>query len=405
MRYKYKARTKKGKPRRGTIEASSEKAALYVLEKYGFYATSLRESGKEGFLGKKLSFRKISPKEIISFTRQLSVMLKSAISPVEALKSQVAQTENPIFREKILKMAEVVEGGGSLSGAFSLFPKAFDQFYINVIRSGEASGKVADSLTYLAGHLTKEYNLRQKVKSAMIYPAFVVVTFIAVFFLATFFIIPKLTDILKAFGGELPLATRIIIALSNFIKGGGWLLMIGIFFLVMLLPQHLKRSRASKEIYDKLLLKVPVLGGFTKKVNLTRFSENLSVLLRAGLPITQALKIIQEIIGNSVYQKIIAEAKTSVSRGEKISSVFSLYPEQVPPFVLQMISTGEVAGRLDETLMEIVDFYQQEIDRLIDRLPNIIEPVLILFLGIGIAVLAISVFIPLFKIGLGGMGT
>ena len=199
MRFKYKARTKEGKLREGIIQASSKKAALLILEKYGLYATSLERLGKEGLLERKISFNRIPPKEVAFFTRQLSIMLKSGVPPVEALKSQIEQTKNRSFREKILKMAEAVEGGSSLSQAFSLFPKVFSQFYIGVVRSGEASGRVSESLNYLASHLEREYNLRHKMRGMMIYPAFVIVVFIAVFFLGTFFIIPRLENLIADF--------------------------------------------------------------------------------------------------------------------------------------------------------------------------------------------------------------
>lgn len=404
MRYKYKARTKEGKLQRGMIEAFSRKAALSILEKYGLYVTSLKETEKLGILEKKIFFRRISSRDFVAFTRQLSVMLKSAISPVEALRGQVTQIENPDFREKILKISELVEGGESLSRAFSMFPEIFDPFYIGVLKSGEVSGKLADSLVYLSEHLEREYRLRQRIRSAMIYPAFVIVVFIGVFFLAIFYIIPKLTEILEAFGGELPLLTRIVISFSDFVKGGGWIIIIGILAVLFFIPQYLKKSKSLRESYDKFLLKLPVIGDLTKKIYLTRFAENLSVLLSTGLPITQALKITRDIIKNHVYKKIITETQERVSKGENISSVFSRYPEEISPFLLQMVSTGEKAGRLDETLMKVVSFYREEIDRMTSNIFSIIEPLLILFLGIGIAILIFSIFIPLFKIGLGGMG-
>jgi type IV pilus assembly protein PilC len=403
MRYKYKARTKNGKPRKGTIEASSEKSALYVLEKYGMYATSLKKVGKKHIFERNLKLKRMSPREIIAFTRQLAVMLKSGISPVEALKAQVAQVEGSGFREKILDITEAIEGGSSLSQALSLFPKLFDQFYIGVIRAGEASGKVANSLDYLATHIEREYNLHQKIKGAMIYPAFVLSVFIGVFFLATFFIIPKLSEVLTAFGGELPFMTKFIIYLSEFVRGGGWLFIAGIFLVLALLPQYFKKTKKAKTFFDGIILKLPILGEFQKKINLSRFAENFSVLLEAGLPITQALKIVKEILSNSVYRKIITEAQDSVAKGERISSVFGLYPDKIPAFVIQMIATGEESGKLDDALMEIVDFYQQEIERMVDGLPNVIEPLLIIVLGAGVAIMAVSIFIPLFKIGSGGM--
>ncbi len=405
MKFSYKARTREGKIQRGEIEASSKKAALDILEKYGLYTTFLREERKKGFLRKEIPLgRGVSQKDLVIFTRQFGTMLKSAIPPVEALRAQVSQTENPYFREKILRMAEAVEQGSALSQAFSLYPKIFDPFYVSMIKSGEATGKVADSLNYLADHLEREYNLYQKIRGAMIYPAFVVVVFIAAFFLVTFFIVPKLTEILKAFTGKLPLTTRLMISLSDFVRGGGWILILSFFGLLFFLPQIFKRREASRGFYDQFLLKLPIVGDFFKKVYITRFSENLSVLISAGLPITQAIRITRDIVDNSVYKNILREAEERVARGEKISEVLSAYPEQIPSFVCQMIATGEETGRLEETLLDIVNFYRQEIERTTENLTTIIEPVLILILGIGIAVLAVSVFIPLFKIGLGGMG-
>ncbi|MBZ9572782.1 type II secretion system F family protein [Patescibacteria group bacterium] len=405
MRFTYKARTKEGKMQRGTIEASSRKACLNILEKYGFYVTFLKETGKGGFLMGRISLRRISPKDIVAFSRQFSVMLKSAIPPVEALRAQVAQTENPDFREKILKMAEVVETGSTLSQAFSLYhPEIFDPFFVNIVKSGEATGKVADSLTYLADHLEREYNLSQKIRGAMIYPGFVIVVFIAAFFLVTFFIIPRLIEVLEAFGGKLPLSTRLMISLSEFVRKGGWILIFLIFGALFFLPQYLKRAERSKKFYDRVSLKIPILGDFYKKIYLVQFCENLSVLIRAGLPITQALKITEGIIGSVVYKKIIRETQERVARGERISSVLSQYPEQIPTFVTQMTSTGEETGRLEQTLMNVVDFYRAEIERTTDNLTSILEPILIVVLGVGIGILAVSVFIPLFRMGFGGVG-
>jgi len=403
MKFLYKARTKEGKVQDGAIEASSRKIALATLEKYGLYVTSLNQSGRGGFLAKNITFRKISSKDIVFFTRQFSVMLKSAIPPIEALKSQVAQTENTDFRERILKIAETIEKGGTLSQAFSLFPKIFNPFYVSVIKSGEATGKVADSLNYLADHLEKEYNLHQKIRGAMIYPAFVIVVFVAAFFLVTFFIVPKISEILISFGGDLPFATKAIIFISNFTRAGGWIIILGLMVVLFFLPQILKRTKFSKDFYDRFSLKIPILGDFLKKVNVVSFCQNLSVLISSGLPITQALKITEDILENSVYKKIVAKAEERVIRGEKLSTVLAENSDFVPAFVQQMVSTGERTGNMEKNLMDVVDFYGAEIERTTDNLTTILEPVLLLFLGVGIAILAISIFVPLFKMGLGGM--
>jgi len=403
MKFLYQARTKEGRIQSGTIEASSRKATLDILEKYGLQVTSLTAEAGSIWQKKIVLSKKISLRDITVFTRQLSVMLKSAVAPVEALRAQMIQTENPNFKEKILKIAETVESGNPLSRAFSFFPEVFDSFYISCLRSGEASGKVADSLNYLADHLEREFHLQQKIRGAMIYPIFVIVVLIGVIFLAAFFIVPNLSEVLKNFGTKLPLSTRAIISFSDFIKEGGWILIFVILGAIFITPFLFKRSKEGKKSWDKFSLKLPILGEFYKKVSLTRFSENLSVLISAGLPITSALEITKSIIGNDVYEKIVAETGERVARGETISSVFLRYPEVIPAFVTQMISTGEKIGRLEDTLMDVVNFYKAEIDRTINNLTSILEPILLLVLGIGVGIMVISLFLPLFSIGLGGM--
>jgi len=404
MKFSYRARTREGKVQKGTIEAFSKKGALNVLEKYGFYVTFLEETKKLAFFQKDIFPQRISLKDITVFTRQISIMLKSAISPVEALRSQVSQADNQGFREKILKIAEMVETGTPLSQAFSTYPDIFDSFYVNCIKSGEASGKVADSLNYLADHLESEYNLKSKIKGAMVYPIVVVTASIAVFGLVMFYIIPRMTSVLENLSGELPASTKAIIFLSNFIKGGGWILIVAFLGSLFLIPEYLKRSEEGKKFYDKFSLQIPILGDFLKKVHISRFSENLSVLIEAGLPITQALKITRKIIGNSVYEEIIENTEKRVARGETISSVLSRYPKEIPSFLIQMILTGEETGRLEYTLKNVVDFYKGDIGRFVDNLTKIIEPVMIIILGIMVGILVISIFVPLYQLSSGGMG-
>jgi len=405
MKFYYRARTKDGRIQSGTIEAFSKKGALDVLEKYGFYITALKEAGKVTFFQQKIFAKKPSIKDLVIFTRQLSVMLKSAIPPVESLRTQVTQAENSDFREAILKIAEMVETGSSLSQAFSSHPKIFNTFYVSCVKSGEASGKVADSLDYLAQHLESEYELQAKIKGAMLYPIMVIIVALGVTALIIFFIIPRLMSVLEDLAQDLPFSTRIMMSFSNFIREGGWILILIFFVSLIILFQYFRRSQEGKDFWDKASLKIPLFGDFYKKIYLTRFAENLSVLIAAGLPITQALKITADVIDNSFYKKIIEKTEERVARGETISSVLSRYPEQVPSFLTQMVSTGEETGRLEDTLMDVVNFYKGDLDRFINNLTKILEPMLMLFLGGLVGILVISIFIPLFQIGLGGTGT
>jgi len=403
MKFFYKARNQAGQEQKGEIEASSKKAALDILEKHGLYVISLQASG--GFR-LKLAFNLttgISSKDLVMFTRQFSIMLKSAIPPLEALRALISQITNQAFKQKLIKMAEALETGSSLSRALSLESKIFNPFYVNMVKSGEATGKMADALDYLAEHLERDYNLKGKIRGAMIYPAFVISAFMGAFFLATFFIIPRLTQILTSFQGKLPLSTKLIMGMAAFVRGGGWVLVLVFFLLLFVAPFVLKHFPATKKVYDKYILKMPIMGSFKKKVYLTQFSENLSVLVAAGLPITQALKITKDIIGNTTYQFILERAEDRVSRGEKISSVLGGFPEQFPAFVTQMVSTGEEIGRIEDTLINVVKFYQEDLSRTAENLTAILEPILILCLGAGIGVLAVGLFLPLFKIGMGGV--
>ena len=403
MKFFYKARNQAGQEQKGEIEASSKKAALDILEKHGLYVISLQASG--GFR-LKLAFNLttgISSKDLVMFTRQFSIMLKSAIPPLEALRALISQITNQAFKQKLIKMAEALETGNSLSRALSLESKIFNPFYVNMVKSGEATGKMADALDYLAEHLERDYNLKGKIRGAMIYPAFVISAFMGAFFLATFFIIPRLTQILTSFQGKLPLSTKLIMGMAAFVRGGGWVLVLVFFLLLFVAPFVLKHFPATKKVYDKYILKMPIMGSFKKKVYLTQFSENLSVLVAAGLPITQALKITKDIIGNTTYQFILERAEDRVSRGEKISSVLGGFPEQFPAFVTQMVFTGEETGRIEDTLINVVKFYQEDLSRTAENLTAILEPILILCLGAGIGVLAVGLFLPLFKIGMGGV--
>jgi type IV pilus assembly protein PilC len=402
MKFIYNARTREGKAQKGTIEASTQKAALEILEKYGFYITNLQEEKKTGLSMEVKIFSGVSDKDLIMLTRQIGTMLKSAIPPLETLRTQVAQTDNNTLREQILKISEAIETGSTLSQAFSMYPSTFNTFYVSIIKSGEATGKVSDSFVYLAGYLEKEYNFKQKVMGAMLYPMFVVIVFLASGIVAIFFIVPKLSELLKNMGGDMPLPTRALIGLGEFMNKGGWILILALLGAIVGGLFYVSKAARFKKSFDSVCLKIPFLSSFLKKFYLVRLAENLAVLIAAGLPITQALKITKDIIGHTVYQEIMSETETRVARGEKISAVFNAHPKEFPAFVAQMVSTGEETGRLDKILMDTVDFYRKEIENTAEQLSTIIEPVLIVTLGLAVGFLAFSVFLPLFKISGGG---
>lgn len=397
MKFSYKARTKEGKIQSGAIDASSREAAAALLQKYNLFVTYLEEIKPSRFSFKKFKlFKKISQKDLAVFSRQLAVMLESRVPVVHSLLILASQSVKSEFKEKILKISELVEGGNYLSDSFAFYPEIFDIFYVNLLKSGEASGKISQSLYYLSDHLEREYNMMARVKNAMIYPIMVLTVLLVVIIIIIVGVLPSFTEMLKEAGGDVPIITRLLLGFYGFLRKAGWIIIIAFLGLIAFIVYYLK-TKDGKRLYDKFSLNLPLIGGFLQKVFLTRFAENLSTLITAGLSINQALKIVGDIIGNFVYKKIVAEVEKGVSEGEKISSILIRYPEVVPPFVTQMVRVGESTGKLDKTLMEIVNFYQKEIERGVDTFMSLIEPILIIVLGVIVALLAVSIYMPLYK--------
>ncbi len=397
MKYNYQARTKKGETQTGIIEASSREAATTLLRKHGLYVTILEEVAAPPLYAKRIKiFERVSRKDIVLFSRQLSIMFKSKIPLVEALRVLSVQTRDPGFKEKILELSEEVEGGTSFSGALFRHPEIFSSFYIAMVKAGEVSGTLSESLEYLAGHLEREYHLTAKMKGALMYPSLIIFVVFLVLALMIFFVIPNLSGVLTETNQELPTVTKIVIGLSVFLRQWGWLIILGIVILILAGFRYYQ-TKKGKKFFDKTFLKLPVVGPFLKMINLARFAENLSTLISGGLPITSALQTVGEIIGNISYKEVIFEARDKVRKGEPISSVLVQSPEVFPPVFVQMILVGEKTGTLDSTLMNIVNFYKKEIDRTIDNLLSILEPALIIFLGVIVAGLMLSILVPIYQ--------
>jgi type IV pilus assembly protein PilC len=315
---------------------------------------------------------------------------------IESLEVLASQIKNIGFREKILKMAEKIEGGGSFSQALSLYPKIFTPFYIAMVKSGEVSGKLSEVLSYLADHQEREYNLTSKAKGAMVYPSLIVGLIVLVIALLVVFVIPNLVGILEQGGKELPLATKIVIAVSDFARAWGFLVLIlagvGVFLLV-----RYRQTKEGRILFDKMALKVPIFGPFLKMIYISRFAENLSTLIAGGLPIVQSLEVVGDIIGNVSYKSAILTARDEVRRGEMISSTLSQFPELFTPVFVQMVLVGEKTGTIDTTLVSIVGFYQKEVDRAIDGILGVLEPVLIAFLGLVVGGIMMAVLLPIYQ--------
>ena len=398
MKFNYQVRTKTGEIQSGVVEASSREAAISILQKHGLYVTILEETREIPLYAKRIKiFERISQKDIVLFSRQLSIMFASKVTLIESLRTLASQTRNPDFREKILKISEDVEGGTTLSSALSKYPKNFSPFYIAMVRAGEASGKLSEALNYLAEHLEREYHLLSRIRGAMVYPLLIVFVVLVVLALLIFLVIPHLTEVLAETGQELPTITKMVIGFSNFLRKFGGILILFLIILIIFTFRYYK-TKAGKEFFDNFFLKLPTVGHFLKMVYLSRFAENLSTLITGGLPIAQCLEITGKIVGNSVYQGVIFQARDEVRRGTPVSQVLSRFPEIFPPVFTQMVLVGERTGTLDRTLMNLVSFYQKETERSIETILGILEPGLIIFLGVVVGGLMAAILLPLYRV-------
>lgn len=397
MKYNYQARTKTGEVRSGTVEASSKEAVLALLQKQDLFVTLIEETGRTPIYARSIKFfNRISKKEIVSFFRQLAIMFESKVSLSESLRVLAKQSQNPTFKEKLVKISEEVEAGTALSVALSRHPKAFSSFHVSMIKSGEVSGTLAESFDYLAEHIEKEYQLYSRIRGAMIYPSIILLTTISIFFAMVFLVIPRLSEIVREAGQELPLITQISMGLASFARQWWW----AIFLLPILAAFGISsyyKTKEGKKVFDRVFLKFPVLGGLLKMIYLSRFAENLSTLIRGGIPIAQALEITADIAGNNVYKTIILQTREEVRKGGNVSSVLARYPDEFPAVFVQMTMVGEKTGTLGKTLLNVVDFYQKEVERSITNLLGLLEPIMIIIFGLLIGGLMASVLMPLYQ--------
>jgi len=396
MKFNYQARTKEGKVKAGIVEASSKEGALILLQKYGLYVTFLEESQKPIYARELKFLKKASFRDLVLFSRQLSIMVSSKITLTESLKTIANQTENLDLREKVFNLSEQIEGGRSFSQAASAFPQLFSKFYIAMVKAGEASGKLAESLNYLADHLEREYELTSKLKGASVYPTLIIVFIFIVFNIMIFTVIPNLKMVLAETEAQTPPLTAAIMAFTEFLQKYAIFVFGAIAAALVGLFRYYK-TEEGKRLFDKFFLKVPLFGALLKKVYLARLAENLSTLISAGIMINQALEITSEIVGNNTYQEAMFSISQDVRDGVPLSSAVSLFPENFPPIFVQMISVGEKTGTLDSSLIYVSDFYRKESDRAIDSMLSILEPLLIIFLGGIVGGLMLAVLLPIYQ--------
>ncbi|MDO8559776.1 MAG: type II secretion system F family protein [bacterium] len=394
--YAYKAKTAENVTVSGLVQAATEDLAADSLRERGLTIVYLHEVSSS-ILGKSLDvLKRVSIRDVVVFSRQLAVLVSANVPLVQSLRILITQTPNRHLKVIVSEVADDVEAGTKFSVALAKHKRVFDAFYVNIIRSGETSGKLDEVLEYLANQLEKDYDLTSRIRGAMIYPVFILSGLVIVGFMMMTFVVPKITTILQESGAELPISTRLLIWVSDFLSNY-WLLLllggiaggIGLFFLI--------RTKEGRRTWDTVKLHVPIFGKLFQKIALVRFSRSLHTLIVGGVNLPQALAITADVVGNEVYRKVITDTIREVEDGNPIASVF-LHSSVVPFMVAQMLNVGEKTGRLDHVLEKMTNFYTREIDNVVRNLVSLIEPLVIGMMGIAVGLMVAAVILPLYQL-------
>lgn len=395
--FAYSARQSDGHAVKGTVEAPNLETATELLRDQQLIVLRLKQKANSlnwRFLQNLLN--RVSVKDITFFSRQLAVLISATIPLVRALKILVRQTRTEVLKRIIADIAAEVDGGAKLSQAMARYPQAFDQFFIHMVRAGETTGRLDDVLQYLATQKEKDYALRSRIRGAMIYPSFIVATMIGIGTLMMVFVVPRLSAIITQGGGELPLPTQILLG-TSWVLSNYWLLILVIIFGLIIATVVYGQTLAGRYYIDAIRLRLPVFGPLYQKIILTRFSVSLSNLLASSVPVTQALTIVADVVGNAQYHEVLMQTITEVEGGNSIASVFA-HSKIVPPIVAQMLSIGEETGRLDDILKKLSEFYTAEVETGVATLTSLIEPIIIVLLGIGAAIMVTGILLPIYSI-------
>lgn len=394
--YQYRALNAQGKITKGLVEAPSLDSVAELINERKLVIISVRENRKALISIPVPVFRKVKKRSVVIFSRQLAVMIAATVPVVQALRILHAQTNDKSLKEVILDMSNDIDGGMKLSSAFAKHPEVFSDFYVAMLRSGETSGRLERVLNYLATQMEKDYDLISRIRGAMVYPIFIIVTMIGVGAVMLIFVVPKMTSLLQETGAELPFMTKLMVWISNFLVGYWWLLIVA-FSAILFLFRLALRNEYGRERWDYFKLWIPIFGSLFKKIILSRFATGLSTLIKGGVPISRALQITSDVVSNQSFKKILEDTVREVEDGNSITTIF-LQNKMVPTMVPQMMSVGERTGRMDEVLDRLGEFYSREVDTMIGSLTSLIEPIIMIVLGIGVGLMVSAIILPIFQV-------
>lgn len=393
--YSYKARDEEGKQVEGKIEAKNKASAISLLQDQKLFITSLSKTATIKTLGGIGGFfKKVPLKERVMFTTQMAVMVKSGLPILEAVKTIHAQTQNKNMEKILDGIVKDISSGLSFSKALSRHSEVFNETYVKIVESGEKSGRLDQVLLKLSKDLAKDYDLTGKIRSALMYPAFILLVLVVVMVVVLVYVIPQLKNIFDDVGVQLPFLTRVIIALSDFVVKFWWLILIVVIVAIIFAQRYLRTSKGSYA-FDKLKLKIPVLKQVMQNIYMARFTRTLSSLVSAGIPMIDVLNTTKGVIGSAVFEKEVEKIIIKVESGSSVSKAMKASP-YFPPVVTSLVAVGEKSGKTDYILRNLSKFLEKEVDNTVRNLTSLLEPIIMVVLGVGIAIVIISVIMPIY---------
>ncbi|MDO8729307.1 MAG: type II secretion system F family protein [bacterium] len=396
MLFNYKALDNSGKHASGSIEAVSLDVAVSSLQRRGLIISEIEPDDKESWLSKIKFGSGVSHKDVVMLSRQMATLFEAQVSALKIFTLLSSEVENQTLKKSMIEIANDLQAGSSISKALDKHPTIFSDFYVNMVRSGEETGKLSETFNHLADYLDRNYEVVSKAKNALIYPAFVITVFAAVMALMFTVIIPKISLIIIESGQPIPVYSRVVFAISDFFVSYGIILPVLLVVFGFFIVRYTRTTEGRSQL-ARFKLSVPYIGDLYKKLYLSIIADNMNTMVLSGIPMVKAIEVTAAVVGNEVYKEILEESLLAVRGGSSLSQSLSQY-EEIPGILVQMIRVGEESGELGSILGTMAHFYQREVINAVDTLVSLIEPIMIVFLGLGVGVLLASVLIPIYDV-------
>ena len=396
MLFTYTVSDQAGQTSQGTIDAPSADMAIASLQKRGLVVIAIDSQEKKPLFGKITLFSGVSSKDVVILARQLSTLFEAKVSVVDALKLTAEETENENLRTVLAATADDIQGGIPISTALSKHPRVFSNFFVSMVRSGEESGKLSEVFLYLANYLERSYELKSRVRNALLYPAFIISAFVVVVVLMLTVVIPSLSGILTETGTDLPFITSVVLAISDFFVRY-WVFLLIAFIVAAVATVRYGMTSAGEYFFSQLRISAPILGRLYRKLYLARISDNMNTMLSSGISMVRAVEVTADVVGNAVYRTILQDTAVQIKGGAQLSQALGSHKE-IPRILVQMSRIGEETGELGFVLDTLAKFYKREVDSTVDTLVSLIEPALIIILAVGVGFLLVAVLSPIYSI-------